>query len=371
MRRPDLLGSLVRIWQRHPALSYIFAGQFIGPTSQAPRIDDARSDQLYEVELALKQLPEAGDTGFPPWLVDRVLRHLLIDVTGNTHRAEICIDKLYSPDGPTGRLGLVEFRAFEMPPHWQMNLSQMLLVRALIAWAWKEPFTAPLIDHGPALQDKFLLPDVLWEDFKALLAKLSAGLGIQFDPEWYRAQFEFRFPLLGLFEVDGVKAELRSALEPWHVLGEEGTAGGTSRFVDSSLNRVQVKLTGAFDPLDHAMGCNQVEMPLQELGQAHVGGVRFRTWLPASCLHPTIQPTPRLTFDLVSRQEGRSLGGATYWATHPGGRNYETRPVNALEAQSRVQSRFFPGGHTPGPLLLAPTPANPRARWTLDLRQVS
>ncbi|MEM9343951.1 MAG: transglutaminase family protein [Pseudomonadota bacterium] len=366
LRRPDVLASLVRLWQRHPSLSYLFSGQFIGPTSQAPRIDEARSDQLYEIELALGQLPGPDQSDFPPWLVDRVLRHLLVDVTGNTHRAEICIDKLYSPDGPTGRLGLVEFRAFEMPPHARMALAQTLLVRALVAWVWTSPVTDPLVDHGADLKDKYLLGDVLWDDFCNLLNRLSDGLKLSFDPEWFRAQFEFRFPLLGAFEAEGVHVELRSALEPWHVLGEEGTTGGTTRFVDSSLNRLQLKMTGARDDL--VLTCNTHEVSLMRLGQSHVGGVRFRTWLPVSCLHPTIPATPKLTFDLVSPRQNRSLGGATYWATHPGGRAFETRPVNALEAQSRVESRFDAAGHTPGHVEITRTHGT---GVTLDLRQVS
>jgi len=367
LRRPDLLKSLILFWQRHPSLSYLFSGTFVGPTSQAPRVDEGRQDGLYELEIALDQIwpPGEGQTP-PPWLTDRLLRNALIDVTGNTHRTEICIDKLYSPDGPTGRLGLVEFRAFEMPPHARMALAQTLLVRALVAWVWTHPVTDPLIDHGPDLKDKYLLGDVLWDDFCILLKRLSDGIELNFDPEWFRAQFEFRFPLLGAFEAEGVQVELRSALEPWHVLGEEGTTSGTTRFVDSSLNRLQLKVTGGRDDL--LLTCNTHEVPLMRLGQSHVGGVRFRTWLPVSCLHPTIPATPKLTFDLVSLRQNRAVGGATYWATHPGGRAFETRPVNALEAQSRVESRFDPGGHTPGEMRVTRASGT---GVTLDLRQYS
>ncbi|MEM1148953.1 MAG: transglutaminase family protein [Pseudomonadota bacterium] len=372
LRRPDALGSILRFWQNHPSLSYFFSGLFIGPTSQAPRMDEARSDILYEIELALSLLPgrdEAPDV--PPWLVDRILRHLLVDVSGNTHRAEICIDKLYSPDGPAGRLGLVEFRAFEMPPHWQMNAAQQLILRALLAWFWDKPYTAPLIDHGTALHDRFMLPDMVMADFTSALRKINDGLGLSLDPAWFAAQFDFRFPKVGTIEQDGHVLEVRNALEPWHVLGEEGAASGTTRFVDSSLERLQVRLTAAPGELPPTVTCNGYRLPLQP-GRRHgeqVCGVRFRAWQPASCLHPTIKPHGPLVFDLVDVAAGRAIAGCTVHAVHPGGRNFETRPVNALEAEGRRLARFQPIGHTPGQVTIKDIPPDPRFPFTLDLRR--
>lgn len=367
LRRPDVLGSIIRYWQHHPALSYFFAGTFIGPTSQAPRLDEARLDQLYEMELALKQLPPPGRQA-PPWLVDRVLRHLLVDVTGNTHRSEICIDKLYSPDGPTGRLGLVEFRSFEMPPHVDMNLAQHLLLRALIAWFWTTPYTAPLKPHGTDLNDKYMLPHILWQDLKTILKDVSEGTGITIDPSWFKAHFEFRFPWIGRVAYDSVSIELRHALEQWNVLGEEGTVGGTARFVDSSLERIEVRIDGNFE--HKQLLCNGIVMPLakDELNGAHFCGVRYRTWLPASCLHPTIQAHGPLTFDLYDPRLGRAVGGCTYYPTHPGGRNFETRPINALEAEGRRIASFNPNGHTPGHFIPRYIHQDPRFPSTLDLR---
>ena len=371
LRRPDLLGSLIRFWQNHPALSYFFSGLFIGPTSQAPRADEARSDLLYELDIALNQLPDAQAADFPPWLVDRVLRHLLVDVTGNTHRAEICIDKLYAPDGPAGRLGLVEFRAFEMPPQWRMNAAQHLVLRALIAWFWREPYTAPLTPFGMALHDRYMLPDVLWADFGAVLRKVSERLGVAIDREWFRAHYDFRFPLAGRIAHDGVVLELRNALEPWHVLGEEGAGGGVARFVDSSLERLQVAFSEPHGPSHLQLACNGRPVPLHsvERSDERVGGVRFRSWLPASCLHPTISPHGPLIFDLVDGQAGRAVAGCTYHPTHPGGRNFETRPINALEAEGRMRARFQPFGHTPGVFQMQDARIDPRAPWTLDLRR--
>ncbi len=351
LRRPDLLRSMVTYWQHHPSLSYLFSGQFIGPTSQAPRVDEGRADTLYELEIAFDELAAQADEqreGTPSWLVDRLLRHLLVDLTGNTHRSEFCIDKLFSPDSERGRLGIVELRAFEMPPHPQMALVQSLLVRALVARFWEAPYEGRLVRWGTDLYDRFLLPWYVRSDIHAVVDDLRRH-GIEFEAAWLEPFLEFRFPLVGETVVSGVHLELRRAIEPWHVLGEEVTGSGTARYVDSSVERLQLRVDG-FDEQRHVVTCNGIPVPLQATERAgtSVAGIRFKAWAPWSALHPTIDAQGPLVFDVVDRWNERSLGGCTYEVTHPGGRSYDTFPVNAAEAEARRASRFLTIGHTAG-----------------------
>ncbi|MGD9853682.1 MAG: DUF2126 domain-containing protein [Planctomycetaceae bacterium] len=369
LRRPDLLRSLLAYWNNHPSLSYLFSGLFFGPTSQAPRIDEGRRDAICELDLAFRQIPAMGTAGIAPWLVDRVFRHLLVDVTGNTHRAEFCIDKLYSPDSANGRLGLVEMRAFEMPPHARMSLAQQLLVRALVAHFWTRPFTARLIDWGTSLHDRWALPHFLKADLQDVLSDLSAA-GYDFRWAWFAPHYEFRCPFVGELTINGVHLEIRQALEPWYVLGEEPAGGGTTRYVDSSIERMQVLVNGASTER-YVVTCNGFPLPLQPTGTAgeSVAGVRFRAWQPPSCLHPTIPIDAPLTFDVVDKWQSRSLGGCTYSVEHPGGLNPSAFPVNVLEAESRRASRFFKHGHTPGPITVRPHSVQASFPLTLDLRR--
>jgi uncharacterized protein (DUF2126 family) len=354
LRRPDLLVSLLTYWQRHPSLSYLFAGRFVGTTSQAPRVDEGRDESLYELEIAFAEISRLSGGGSPkPWVTDRALRHLLTDITGNTHRAEFCIDKLYSPDSARGRLGLLELRGFEMPPHLRMAMVQSLLVRALVAWFWDEPLRAPLIRHGANLHGRYLLPHFLIHDIADVAADLRAH-GIAFETSWLDPFTEFRFPRIGTAVFDGVEIELRGAIEPWNTLGEEATATGTARYVDSSVERIQIRIIGA-DRHRYVVTCNGYPVPLlaSDNPDVHVGGVRYKAWQPPSALHPTITTDVPLQFELIDLATGTSRGGCTYHVAHPGGLAYDEPPVNAVEAEARRARRFEAAGFTPGKLDLS------------------
>ncbi len=369
LRRPALLRGLITYWQHHPSLSYLFAGLFVGPTSQAPRVDEARHEGLYELEIAFQQLD--GLQGIQPWAVDRALRHLLIDVTGNTHRAEFCIDKMFSPEGASGRLGLLEMRSLEMPPHARMSLLQQLLLRAIVARLWNSPYRQPLVRWGTRLHDQFMLPYFLWYDLKDVLADLH-NHGYTFQPEWFAPNFEFRLPVYGRVQIDHIELELRMAVEPWHVLGEEAVSGGTARYVDSSVERLQVKVAGMTDTR-HVLACGRRRVPLTSTGVAgeYVAGIRYRAWQPPSALHPMIPIHTPLVLDLVDIWNERSVGGCTYHVFHPGGRNPTDFPVNSYEAEGRRQARFWPYGHTPGRIHPPPEERNRDYPYTLDLRRAA
>ncbi|UFN49440.1 transglutaminase family protein [Roseomonas sp. OT10] len=367
LRRPDLLKSMVGFWHNHPSLSYLFSGLFIGPSSQHPRVDEARGDSVNELEIAFAEVSKDRPT--PPWLTDRLFRNILADMTGNTHRTEFCIDKMYAPESSSGRLGLVEYRALEMPPHHQMATAQTLLTRACLAAFWERPYERRLVRWGTRLHDDFMLPHFVEQDFRDAIEELK-GLGAPLDADWFRPHLEFRFPKFGDVTVMGANVELRHALEPWHTLAEEPGIGGTVRYVDSSAERVQTKVSGWVDER-YVLACNGRAIPLtatQRQGE-YVGGVRFKAWNPPSSLHPTVGVQTPLVFDVYDRWTGRSLGGMTYHVSHPGGRNYETRPVNANEAEARRRIRFLPFGHTTGPMTEPPLSVSLDQPRTLDLRR--
>ena len=378
LRRPDLLASLLTFIQHHPSLSYMFAGLFVGPTSQAPRVDEARHETLYELEIAMARAFDSptldgadGTGGPPPWLCDMLFRHLLVDMTGNTHRAEISIDKLFDPQTPYGRQGIVELRAFEMPPHPRMVTAQVLLLRALLASFVAEPYRHPLIRWGQALHDRFLLPHNLWRDFEDVLAHLSTR-GFTLPADGYRPFLELRCPLVGTLQAADVTLEVRNAIEPWHVLGEEMSGSGTSRYVDSSLERIEVKVSGLTHGR-HVVLVNGHSLPMQAtpIANTFVGGVRFRAWAPPHSLHAHIGIHHPIRLEVVDTWSQRSLGGCAYHVWHPEGRAFELPPLTRFEAAARRAQRFTIDSHTPWPVVPQPAAAHPDQPCTLDLRRLA
>ena len=366
LRRPDLLRSMVAFWQNHPSLSYMFSGMYVGPTSQYPRVDEARMDALYEIEIAFRNLP-SGDC--PPFVIDGLFRNLLVDATGNSHRAEFCVDKLYPPEGLGLQLGLLELRAFEMAPHVQMNLLQMLLIRALVSVFWKAPFAGSLVRWGTALHDRFMLPDIVRQDLREVLARLRSS-GFNFEDEWFDAHLEFRFPKVGSIAADGVELELRQAIEPWNVLAEETYSGRTVRTVDSSMERMQVKVSGLAMESRYVVSCNGRRVPLRFTGEpgTALAGVRFRARRLSASLHPTVPIHAPLVFHLIDRLRGCSIGQCTYHVGPPDGRSYRVRPVNAVEAENRRMERFQVATPELSPMAAPEEEINPHFPMTLDLR---
>jgi uncharacterized protein (DUF2126 family)/transglutaminase-like putative cysteine protease len=366
LRRPDLLRSMLAFWQNHPSLSYLFSGMYVGPTSQCPRVDEARMDSLYELEIAFSHLPAKG---CQPDIVDGLFRNLLVDVTGNAHRTEFCIDKLYPPEGLGLRLGLLELRAFEMAPHVRMGLAEMLLVRSLLCMFWKRPFEGSLMRWGTALHDRFMLPHFVREDFQQVLRWLRNS-GYNFRENWFDAHLEFRFPKIGSIAAEGIELELRHALEPWNVLAEETTSGRTVRAVDSSFERIQVKLDGFIMESQYNVMCNGRAVPLQPTGKPGeaVAGVRFRARRLSAALHPTIPIHAPLVFDVINRWNNRPVARCTYHVAPPDGRKYSSRPASAKEAEDRRRERFQECA--PPPRAMEPSQENTNQIFpiTLDLR---
>jgi len=365
--RPQLLSSMLRYWQRHPVLSYLFSGQYVGPGSQAPRADESLLGKEYELETACIGIDDAADTG-DRGILDRTFRNLLTDGAGNMHLSEISIDKLWNFDSPTGLQGLVELRAFETMPQVEDQSFCALFVRAVVAMLAARPCAEPLLRHGPRLHDRFMLPAALQEDLRQVVEDL-AGEGIRFERRWFDAIFETRFPLLGKLELAQGEVVVRQALEPWPLMAEMASGGQTSRMVDNSTDRIQLSLSSADLLEDVRVLVNGVSLRFFQIGDAAVAGVRYKAAAGWPALHPHVPIQSPLSIEVVDRA-GALIAGAQYHYWNPDGPQYDRAPASVEEASERRAARWRP---------MSTRDTNPRTPtapaysdygyYTLDLRR--
>jgi uncharacterized protein (DUF2126 family)/transglutaminase-like putative cysteine protease len=385
LKRPQILRALIAYWQRHPSLSYFFAGRAIGPSGAAPRPDEGRDEALYELALALERLPQGESPA--PWLTDRVLRHLLADPAGDIKRAEIRVDQLYAPERASLRLGRILISAFETAPEERIAALQSLLVLGLLGRFARHPDSGQLRRWGAALHDRFMLPGVLWEDLRSVIDDLNAA-GYPFQLDWFEPLLALRFPVLGKLQLGEITLQLRVAHEPWPLLAEEVTARGVARFIDVANERVQVRLAG-LGPDRYVLVCNGQRVPLQGTGVhgEYLAGVRYKVSNPPATQHPTVAPVEALVFDLIDTWNGVAIGGCSYFpprpdvqgpvasapaapfAGEPLARALPPTPPLSVPPRSRG-GRFVPQGSKLGPM---PPLAvrDERYPYLLDLTQVA
>ncbi len=335
--RPSLLASIIRYWQRHPSLSYLFASQYVGPSSQHPRADETQIDRLYELELACRGV-DALEAPVDRELLDRLLGQLMTDGGGNTHRAEICLDKLWRRNAPGGLQGLIELRAFETLPEIGVQSLVALLLRTIVAMLVDKPCVTDLARHGAALHDRYMLPSVLWEDLEDICQELHAE-GLPFERRWLRKAFETRFPILGRLPLRDGELIVRQALEPWPLLTVEGAASATSRMVDNSTDRVEISVADPHWVERGAVLVNGVAVELREAGGACVAGVRYKAADGWPALHPHVPVQSPLLIEVLD-EVGEVIAAAHYHYWNPDGERYESRPRSLAEAQERQRARW-------------------------------
>lgn len=377
---PALLPSVIRYWQHHPALSYAFAGQYLGPSSQAPRIDESTFEALYELEIACDG---AARLGSPQNLAlfDLMFRDLLMDRTGNTHRAEISVDKLWNAFAGNGRLGLVEFRAFESHPRADVSAVAALFVRALLTRLQAAPYTAPFIRWAGELHDRFFLPAFIWRDLVAVCTDLQQH-GLPFDSEWLRPWWNWRFPKFGEFALKSGTLEFRQALEAWPLLGEQPSGTGTIRCVDSSADRIEAAVDREEVLAEGVLLVNGLPCEFRRAREdgtaaaprgfpgAAAAGIRFRAFYLNSCLHPHVAVHAPLLLEWVDRESLVVVAAARWHVWNPRGESYASRPATAAEAAERARERWEVWPHTVGQARFIPAvDYPPEGRHTLDLRR--
>lgn len=298
---PAWVTSMLRYWQHHPSLAYLFTGQYVGSSSQAPRPDECASS-LYDLEMAYRFLEELPP-GDHRYLLSETLRHLHTDTSGNTHRSETSFDKFWNVNFDGGCRGLVEFRAVETLPHARWMSAIALLWHALAAHLLAHPFKEQLVDLGDKLHDSFFLPSFIWADFEKVLRDLRKG-GFKLPTTLFREIFDWRFPVM-LHHTDGAATlTIRRGHEGWPLLCETPLEGGsTSRFVDTSIERLEFVVTREF-AAHHKIFVQGRELPLQRFPGGRLGaGLRYRRTALYPSLHPGIPPQMPLVLTLKGEHE--------------------------------------------------------------------
>ncbi|MBC2594808.1 transglutaminase family protein [Ruficoccus amylovorans] len=365
-RDPALLASILRYWQHHPALGYFFTGQYVGTGCQAPRIDESGTHAAYELELACEALENSRPD---PEQIDRLLRNLLTDSSGNTHRAEICVDKFHNYAAPNGKTGIIELRAFEVFPTAEMLGLAGLFIRTVIARLAAEPFTEPMRRFGPELHDKYFLPAVIWDDLGKICRDLKAH-GFDFKREWLRPLAEFRFPLRGELDLPGGETlTVRQALEAWPLMAEENLGGPTVRMVDNSTDRLELSLSAKAPLQTHTLLCNGVEIPWQSVGGKPVCGLRYKCASGWPALHPHVPIQAPLLFQWIEKKSRRVKASAWYYYWNPHAPIYDGRPSDLDEARARSAERWRKVPVTNETAAVSPARTFPEMRFTLDLRR--
>ncbi|MDQ8193999.1 transglutaminase family protein [Coraliomargarita sp. SDUM461004] len=366
--QPNRIVSILRYWQRHPALSYLFTGQYVGPGSQAPRVDEGPMHSLYELEVACEGVQ--GLAGAPEGeLLDQFYRNLLTDSSGNTHRTEICFDKFCNPSAPNGKWGIIELRAFETFPQIETMSVIGLFVRTIIARLCQAPFTEPLHRFGPLLHDRYFLPAFLWEDVQAICDDLAAH-GLAFEAEWLEPVLAFRCPSVGQLKVPGGHVDVRQAFESFPLMAEESQGANTVRVVDNSSDRLQVTLSEPGLAEEAVLLVNGVEVPFELVDGKMICGVRYKCASAYPALHPHVPIQSPLEFEWVSKGSGETMQAARYHYWNPFAPIYEGRPQDAEEAAQRRAERWQSADDLLGrmPEQFKPKLA-PEFKHTLDLRR--
>ncbi|MEM0964631.1 MAG: transglutaminase family protein [Verrucomicrobiota bacterium] len=366
--KPERISSLLRFWQHHPALSYAFSGQYVGPGCQAPRFDEGPTHSLYETEVACEGMASV-QSDFDPARIDHFLKNLMTDAAGNTHRAELCFDKFFNTAAPNGCMGIIEFRAFETLPEARMNAVAALFLRSIVTRLFLKPFRKRLRRFGTTLHDEFFLPSRLWQDVEEICTDLQQT-GLPFSSGWLKPIFDFRFPLRGKFEIPNGQIEVRQALESFPLMAEESQGRATVRKVDNSTDRLEIRLSDSACLEKGFLLINGIEVAFTEVNGSPVAGVRYKCASAHPALHPNVPIQSPLLFEWVDQKSGKTKTAARYHHWHPTQPVYDGFPKTDAEAAKRRKARWIPANELVGKVATRVTPRiSPEYKVTLDLRR--